>query len=125
MKLTSQVNVNEVDFREKTLVGIDEKNEVIIYSTVITQPGFIPEIQKDANEIFNSSFKNGPGCAALVSVKGSTEYIHCAGKGNIALDIPFKLEHTFRIGSKSYLQYETIFLLTLIRNSCHTSVCQN
>ena len=55
--------------------------------------------KKDANELLNSSFNNGPGCAALVSVKGNTEYTYCTGMANVELEVPVKLEHKFRIGS--------------------------
>lgn len=55
--------------------------------------------KKDATAILDSSFNNGPGCAALVSVKGNTEYTYCTGKANLELDVPVKLEHKFRIGS--------------------------
>jgi CubicO group peptidase (beta-lactamase class C family) len=55
--------------------------------------------KKDANEILKSSFNNGPGCAALISVDGDTEYSYCTGMANIELEVPIKLEHKFRIGS--------------------------
>ena len=55
--------------------------------------------KKDADEILKSSFNNGPGCAALISVDGNIEYSYCTGMANIELEVPIKLEHKFRIGS--------------------------
>ena len=66
----------------------------------------------DANEILNSSFNNGPGCAALVSMNGETEYTYCTGKANIELNVPIKLEHIFRIGSMTK-QFTAIGIMIL------------
>lgn len=60
---------------------------------------FSQKYQKEANTILDTSFTNGPGCVALVSVKGVPEYSYCTGKANLELDVPLKIEHKFRIGS--------------------------
>jgi CubicO group peptidase (beta-lactamase class C family) len=77
-------------------------------------PGVVlsQKYKKDANEILNSSFNNGPGCAALISVNGNTEYAYCTGKANIELDVPIKLEHKFRIGSMTK-QFTAIGIMIL------------
>jgi CubicO group peptidase (beta-lactamase class C family) len=74
---------------------------------------FSQKYKKDANEILNSSFNNGPGCAALVSVKGNTEYTYCTGKANLELDVPVKIEHKFRIGSITK-QFTAIAIMILV-----------
>lgn len=60
---------------------------------------FSQKYKKDANTVLDTSFINGPGCAALVSVDGIPEYTYCTGKANLELDVPVKIEHKFRIGS--------------------------
>lgn len=60
---------------------------------------FSQKYKKNANTVLDTSFTNGPGCTALVSVDGLPEYTYCTGKANLELDIPVKIEHKFRIGS--------------------------
>lgn len=73
---------------------------------------FSQNYKSKADKVLNSSFSNGPGCAALVSVNGNAEYSHCTGKANIELDVPIKLEHKFRIGSITK-QFTAIAILIL------------
>lgn len=60
---------------------------------------FSQKYQKVANAVLDTSFINGPGCAALVSINGKPEYTYCTGKANLELNVPMKIEHKFRIGS--------------------------
>lgn len=54
---------------------------------------------KEFNTLLDSSFNNGPGCAALASLDGKTIYKYSTGKANIELHVPIELSHKFRIGS--------------------------
>ena len=73
--------------------------KIVLLLLILPGLALAQKYKKDADEILNSSFNNGPGCAALISVNGNTEYSYCTGKANIELDVPIKLEHKFRIGS--------------------------
>lgn len=74
---------------------------------------FSQKYKKAANAIIDSSFTNGPGCTALVSVKGTPEYTYCTGKANMELDVPMKIEHKFRIGSMTK-QFTSIGIMILV-----------
>lgn len=74
---------------------------------------FSQKYQKEANTLLNTTFNNGPGCAALVSVDGKPEYTYCTGKANIELNVPVKIEHKFRIGSLTK-QFTAIGIMILV-----------
>ena len=74
---------------------------------------FSQNYKKEATEILNNAFNNGPGCAAMVSVKGAPEYSYCTGKANVELDVPMKMEHKFRIGSLTK-QFTAIGIMILV-----------
>lgn len=74
---------------------------------------FSQKYQKEANTLLNTTFNNGPGCAALVSVDGKPEYTYCTGKANLELNVPVKIEHKFRIGSLTK-QFTAIGIMILV-----------
>lgn len=69
--------------------------------------------KKGANTILDTSFNNGPGCTALVSMGGTPEYTYCTGKANLELNVPMKMEHKFRIGSITK-QFTAISIMILV-----------
>lgn len=74
---------------------------------------FSQKYRKDANALLDSTFINGPGCAALVAIDGKPTYTHCTGKANVELNVPVKLEHKFRIGSLTK-QFTAIGIMRLV-----------
>lgn len=87
--------------------------KLIYIFLLIPSISFSQKYQKEANKLLDSTFNNGPGCAALVSVDGKPEYTYCTGKANLELNVPVKIEHKFRIGSLTK-QFTAIGIMILV-----------
>lgn len=74
---------------------------------------FSQKYRKEANTVLDTSFTNGPGCAALISVNGMPQYTYCTGKANLELDVPMQIDNKFRIGSITK-QFTAIGILILV-----------